>query len=462
MKQNRAIFSGPQELPISNNEGVKGIFDIASYFHPEYTATIHGRKVVSPSILELLKQGASPEVNFKALNVFLRSGFYIGTETLFSAIQTREVPYPASFSLKPTSGNRNEIIDEYIELFRQAMQRQIRTFGSNGICMGLSGGRDSRHILLELCRVNVKPHVCWTIDVPNSPSEVTIARQLTDRAGVPHVSLPGASGVESERYKNHATSFESTEHCWSVAAIPIIQRHLVNYDGMAGDVLSAGHFLTEEGVQLVHERRIDEFVEKIIVRAGPVPLVRDQSLFSRQTALEEVSAEVQRHLAMPNPIGSFYLWNRTRRTIGSSAFGLLCPSGQQTCIPYLDDDLFGFLSAIPDSILVDHGLHTETIRKAFPEYADIPFASKVKPENLRRNRRLAVETARYLLSHPSPLLSRGTALLHLGRAMVSPAHLAEVNWVHGISVYLAQAGLLSRGSSSDLDRGIAISRPTTQ
>ena len=331
MKQNRAIFSGPQELPISNNEGVKGIFDIASYFHPEYTATIHGRKVVSPSILELLKQGASPEVNFKALNVFLRSGFYIGTETLFSAIQTREVPYPASFSLKPTSGNRNAIIDEYIELFRQAMQRQIRTFGSNGICMGLSGGRDSRHILLELCRVGVKPHVCWTIDVPNSPSEVTIARQLTDRAGVPHVSLPGASGVESERYKNHATSFESTEHCWSVAAIPIIQRHLVNYDGMAGMYFQQVIFSPRKAYNWCTSDALMNSSRKSLSRWPRAPGSRSK-LFSRQTALEEVSAEVQRHLAMPNPIGSFYLWNRTRRTIGSSAFGLLCPSGQQTCI----------------------------------------------------------------------------------------------------------------------------------
>jgi hypothetical protein len=437
--------------------------DIASYFRPQYSATIHGKTVVSSSVLELIKQGASAEIDFAALNVFLRSGFYVGTKTLYRDIHTREVPNPASLVLKPSGGNRTAIIDEYIELFRQAVQRQIQRFGGDRICMGLSGGRDSRHILLELCRAGIKPNVCWTIDLPNSPSELTIAQRLTHRAGVSHVSLTAASSVETELYKNHVTNFESTEHGWSVAAIPIIQQHSVIYDGMAGDVLSAGHFLTEEGARLVHEGRIDEFVETVVLRPGPVPLVRDQSLFPLQTALEVVCAEVRRHLAMPNPIGSFYLWNRTRRTIGSSVFGLLCPSGQKACVPYLDGDLFAFLSAIPDAILVDHELHTDTIRTAFPEYSDIPYAYKIKPQNLAyRHWRLAADTARHLLSHSSPLLSRHTALLLLARASLVPTYLTDVSWVHAISVYLAQAGSLNNGLSFALKPEMGAVRPSTR
>ncbi len=171
--------------------------------------------------------------------------------------------------------------------------------------------------------------------------------------------------------------------------------------------------------------------------------------FPLQTALDVVSAEFRRHLAMPNPIGSFYLWNRTRRTIGSSAFGLLWPSGQQTCVPYLDGDLLSFLSAIPDTMLVDHGLHTDTIRRAYPEYADIPYASKIKHRNfVHGHRRLALETARYPFSHSSPVLSRHMALLLLARAFLSPSHLADVNWVHAISVYLAESGTLNNGYPS--------------
>jgi len=472
MKQNQDFPLGPRNVSISKTgdapdviseiESSESSTDIASYFRPQYSATIHGKIVVSSSVLELIKQGASAEINFAALNVFLRSGFYVGTKTLYRDIHTREVPNPASLVVKPSDGNRSAIVEGYIELFRQAVQRQIQRFGSDRICMGLSGGRDSRHILLELCRVGVKPDVCWTVDLPNSPSELTIAQRLTHKAGVPHISLTAASSVETEQYKNQVTNFESTEHGWSVAAIPIIQRHLMIYDGMAGDVLSAGHFLTDEGVRLVHQGRIDEFVEKVIVRPGPVPLVRDQNLFPVQTALEVVSAEFRRHLAMPNPIGSFYLWNRTRRTIGSSAFGLLCPSGQQTCVPYLDGNLFAFLSAIPDTMLVDHELHTDTIRRAFPEYADIPYAFKIKPQNLSHwNRRLAVGTARYLAIHPSPLLSRRTALLLLARGFLSPTYLADVNWVHAISMYLAEAGSLNNGLSFGLTRERAIAGTST-
>jgi asparagine synthase (glutamine-hydrolysing) len=444
LNRDAAVISRSGADPSIHAPGLESAADIVSYFRPEYTATIQGKTLVSTSVIDLIKQGASTEIDFPALNVFLRTGFYIGTNTAFRAIHTKEVPDPASFRITPMEWDRPTIIDGYIELFRQAIQAQIKQCGSERVCMGLSGGRDSRHILLELCRVGAKPDLCWTVDFVNAPSEMAIAGSLTRRLGVVHRGVPAAASVVSERYKNQATSFESVEHGWVVTALPLIRPHRVIYDGMAGDVLSAGLFLTEEGVRLVSEGRIDEFLEKIIVSSRPIPLVRDQSLFPLEGALEQVSAEFRRHMTMPNPIGSFYLWNRTRRTIGSYAFALLCPTGQHTCAPYLDTALFRFLCSIPDSLLVDHGLHTDTIRKAFPEHADIGFSHKIKAPELRlRNRMLAIDTARYLLSRHSPLPKKGRALLSLLRALAMHSQLPDVDWVHTISVYLTQLGCIS-------------------
>lgn len=420
--------------------------NIASYFQPEYSATIQGETVVSPSLPDLIYQGAPSEINFDALNVFLRSDLYLGTDTAFKSIQARAVPDPASFLAQPTDLGRDAIIDTYIELFRQAVQRLIKQYAGQRVCMGLSGGRDSRHILLELCRAGAKPELCWTVDVPNAPAEVTLAQTLTQRAEVTHEVLPAASSVKSECYKNHATSFESALHGWITTAVPAIQPYPVVYDGLAGDVLSAGLFLTPEGAQLVRAGRIDEFVETVLVRPGPAPLVRDQSLFPLQNALEAVSTEFRRHLALPNPIGSFYLWNRTRRAIGASAFGLLRPTGQQVCVPYLDSELFRFLASVPDTVVVDYKLHTDTISRAFPEYADIPYAEKEKTPRLkRRHRKLATDTISYLLRHRSSLLDREGALLRLARTLVSPARLEDVDWLHTVSIYLAELEGLAAG-----------------
>jgi hypothetical protein len=51
-----------------------------------YTVTINGKTTVSASIVDLIKQGAPAEVDFSALNVFLRSGFYVGTNTILRSI----------------------------------------------------------------------------------------------------------------------------------------------------------------------------------------------------------------------------------------------------------------------------------------------------------------------------------------------------------------------------------------
>lgn len=424
---NRSCGTGELETPA-----------IASYFQPQYSATIGGETVASVSLPDLIQRGAPTDINFAALNVFLRSDFYIGTDTVFQHIRAWETLPPTSLVTQPTDLGRAAIIDAYIDLFRQAMQRQIEQCEGQRVCMGLSGGRDSRHILLELCRAGAAPELSWTVDLPNAPAEVTVAQSLASRAGLAHKLLPPAASVKSERYKNRATNFESTEHGWITTAVPIIQDYDAIYDGLAGDVLSAGLFLTQAARQLVHAGRIDEFIEQLVVRPGPVPLVRDQSLFPLQDALEAVSKEFRRHLAMPNPIGSFYLWNRTRRAVGASAVGLLCPTGQRVCLPYLDSDLFRFLASLPDTVVVDHELHTDTICRAFPEYADVPYAQKTETARaLSRNRNLAADTSRYLLRQRSSLLDTKGALLRLARAMVSPARLPDVDWLHPFAVYLA-------------------------
>src|SRR5215475_4272220 len=141
MKGNQDFPSPHQEVSISRADEAPSVptetgrlTDIAFHFRPKYFATIHGKTIASASIVDLIRQGASLDIDFSALNVFLRSGFYIGTNTLFRSVHAQEVPNPASFGVKPTDANRSTTIEQYIELFRQSIERQIKRFGRLGIC----------------------------------------------------------------------------------------------------------------------------------------------------------------------------------------------------------------------------------------------------------------------------------------------------------------------------------------
>jgi len=44
-------------------------------------------------------------------------------------------------------------------------------------------------------------------------------------------------------------------------------------------------------------------------------------------------------------------------------------------VPYLDKDVFDFLSSIESRMFADGTFHTDTIARAFGDYSDIPYSS---------------------------------------------------------------------------------------
>ena len=42
--------------------------------------------------------------------------------------------------------------------------------------------------------------------------------------------------------------------------------------------------------------------------------------------------------------------------------------------PYLEAELFDFLSSLPAALLLDHTFHTDTIAHSFPQWAGLPYA----------------------------------------------------------------------------------------
>src|SRR5690606_17873402 len=81
-----------------------------------------------------------------------------------------------------------------------------------------------------------------------------------------------------------------------------------------------------------------------------------------------------RHRHHHNPSRSFYFWNRTRREIALQPFALF--NGLRVETPFLDEKVWDFLDGLPFEMVADQRFHTETILRAYPEYAHIPFEQK--------------------------------------------------------------------------------------
>lgn len=391
-----------------NLQGHRGIHPaVARAIKPAYTAA--GSRFAS--ISEALRACSSLDLDFDAINCFLRTGFYLRGRTPFKQVR-REWRPPPLVACRPRG--RAEAIEEFVHTFHRAVGRMVR---GNAI-LGLSGGADSRHILLELVKLDRPPNLALTIDLPGS-EDADIARKLSARFGVSHKVVPPTDGLEDEILKCALVEFMSLQHRWFMAAVDQVTSPTCWWDGIGGDVLSAGLFLEPWSLRLMHAGQFEAYAERL-VPPNDVYWFGPRAPFRREQAIFDIVEELKLHAAAANPIGSFYFWNRTCVDVAASPFGILAHQGVQVLAPYLDHEVWEYLMSLPASLLVDHQFHIEAIRAAHPAAADLPYASKRQlPAAVQRNRARSVLPMlwRRLLNEPRLVTLR--ALRHAACASIT-------------------------------------------
>jgi len=434
--------------------------DRYGFFPLFWCRTAGGGVCLSSSLVTAVERGASTELDVEALSVFFRLGFFLGDDTPFAGIKV--VPPNARFEWRdgqlqcrgrypaiptPSGILRDEAIDRYAELFAEAMAKRIPT--SDDFAIPISGGRDSRHILLELHRMGFRPRACVTAtdNPPDSNEDSRIAAVLCEALGFRHVIVDQRLSLFAAQVrKNVETHFCASAHGWYLALADFLSGHTpCTYDGIAGDVLSQSKFLEAELDTTFRSGNIDAACNALISRHGfSYSGIREllkgklKACFDPEVAKARLTRELVRHLDAPNPVGSFIFWNRTRREIALAPYSLL-KGIPRVYAPFLDHKLFDFLSTLPSSMLIDHRFHDDTIARAYPDFAHIPYIDDTAPrsdDTSIRARFLLESARRFLPKKPSRLMKNIrprakmlAGVLSLGR--VQP-------WISPFIIYLDQ------------------------
>jgi asparagine synthase (glutamine-hydrolysing) len=429
-------------------------------FYPLFTWTTATRCVIASELEALLDFGAPRALDYDALAVFLRLGFFLGDDTPFASI--RAVPPRAQLDWR-TDGprlvgqwparavhsiGRREAVDGFVETMRTAIARRL----PNGeYDLPLSGGRDSRHLLAALVEAGAPPGACVTVPhfPPRASDDVAVAARLCAAMRVPHVVVPQQrQRLQSELEKNRRTHFCTDEHAQFVALadhLRAVTRE--TYDGIGGDVLSQSSYVNPE-IQRRFERG-DERGVAAYVLDGYGTTVSDAALarlvspwlmceVPRERAVARLLVEIRRHAGAANPTASLFFWNRTRREIALSPFGLMRPVIVHA--PYLDRDVFALLSGLSTTNTLDRTLHTEAIARAYPTAGAIPYEARSDHVQSDGTRRLAVQLACLAIARRN--LLRPTALLP-GLAASAIDGDAPRLWHIPLLIYLGQLARLA-------------------
>ncbi|MDI9404277.1 MAG: hypothetical protein QM516_10435 [Limnohabitans sp.] len=349
------------------------------------------------------------------LATLLALGFPLGSRTVFSGIErvgpggmidstvgtvVRDcaMPLPHASAPSPT---------EVVELAMEALRRsvpQVRPI------VPLSGGRDSRMILLGLRGLGVRPRVILTADSPRHSVDARLAYSLARSCHDPLEFLGQLPwDLARESWRHTRASFESLEHGWFLA-VALRARALGGpvTDGIGAGVLSTGSLMKPEAVELWKLGRLDELaVWTLAHAAGTDPAFRDAArrcgipLASDDEVRHELVRTLRELAVYPNPLGTFSLLHWTRRGIGASAFGLL---GRENVVaPWIDAALCRALLAIELDEALQRDWRDDVLSAL--DRTGVPFADDLRPARGRRfgSVRGALAWKRFQATVPSAL-----------------------------------------------------------
>ncbi|MCC5853723.1 MAG: hypothetical protein JJU30_12850 [Alkalimonas sp.] len=362
--------------------------------YPVYYLASDHEFIISNSV-ELITRIHALEIDAEAVSIFLRLGFFLGSDTAFKSLfrPTGKLTVSANSSgfdikvCKPDASNVSHVHtpEQYQALMLQSLS-SVKGL-EQPLYMPLTGGKDSRHIFLSLMQLTMKPDTCYTVSVlaPHYNDDVVIARRLAGSFEVPHQTLAADKHlIQSEYAKNRLTNFETRDHSWAAPALDFLNEAPsgIVLDGFGGDVLSQSSIVTPEMHQMYRNSDWSNLIQTIAkdntyfnswINKAHHHFIVDEALLK-----DRLIAELEQYKGETNPMAQFYFWNRSRRSIAISSIRYL--SGQSTVfMPFMQRDLYDFLRGLPVELYFSRNFHKEAISRLENSTISSPYSLKELP-----------------------------------------------------------------------------------
>ena len=312
---------------------------------------VAGTPLDQPTIGGFLHRGA--KVDPIGLATVLSLGYAVAGRTVLAGVSCNEVDVSGFAATRVANAAQIE------ELVTEAVRNAL---GSQRPMVLLSGGRDSRLILLVMRKLAIRPSAVLTLAQRGAQSDAAVAARFAAAVGEPIERVAPLSFDGSRELDRHAMqSFQSLEHEWFMAISQMVRARGHNLygglngggvtDGIGAGVLSTGSLLHPEAMLLWKDRRIEDLFDWTAahgsgVSAGFLAAARAEgvSLAEREAVLNEFASVMRSLESTPNPLGMYSLLHWTRRGIGASAYGQLPHDRVRT--PLFDEDLCRALAAM--------------------------------------------------------------------------------------------------------------------
>lgn len=351
--------------------------------------------VISDSLADIVAEIPTPAIDDAAVATFLQLGYYVGDATPIAGVKVMppdaRLAFDGQLSISlakqtvppPFKGSFDEAVATYASLF----ERAIASRAPMGVGrLTVSGGRDSRHILLELVRQGFPPPAIVTQDRPVN-TDLEVGELVARRVGLPHIAIsPFRDAIHDELAKNAWNHYLADENSWYVQIAEYLDGPV--FDGLGAGVLSGSdQFPVEKASRAIRLGPTSGAEEILRLMGSNTEFLRRPWIdrWSRDLALETIRKEIPWHVDAPNPLKSFLFGNRTRREISLLPITMASRKAP-VYLPYLDAPLLSFLSSLPYESFFGHTLHDAVIRQSYPDSANIPFGTKRRrPPDRRRN-----------------------------------------------------------------------------
>ena len=334
-----------------------------------------------------------------ALSVFLQVGFFVQNDTPFANVRAlwpgERITVSGNGRISndrsgpPVTPVRSglpveQVARHFAEMAHEAVKRRLPD-PAERFCVPLSGGRDSRHILLELHRQEVRPRCAATHHAmpPQRDEDVRVAAELCAAASIPHkVShMDPGSFFGSARLKNDLTSFHTDEHHWfrPFAEILAAEGDAI-MDGLGGDTLINNVFQRAGLIKALRAGDCEAGAIALIGSRRELPFL--SSAMRRELSYDRAVAHLAsalRPLAdTADPAKEVQFRLKVRREIALAPMTLLSPLFSRVALPLIDAEIVDFSLSLPHEEHGAPGLHDRIIAETFPDFAHIGFEKKMK------------------------------------------------------------------------------------